>query len=192
MSTGSQPVAQPRKWQRGQFAVEDSRSFGGANRDEDKKSNKATPPGRGDFTVTLVSPLDSLADARPSRPWKVLDSLTSCVLSRALAKRATAQMPGSNPSERTQGSLSPRGALSRLIGAWLRGSANRGNRVMSWRAKFERSRNSGVFFRPPHGLEVPIRGSRRPWGVEWPSPSCRTNSRSALRLEEGVIRNALR
>ncbi|KAG5310120.1 THOC2 protein, partial [Acromyrmex insinuator] len=76
-------------------------------------SDKATPPGRENRRLYKgdLSHRDSLAGARPSRPWKVLDSLTSCVLSRALAKLATAQVPGSNPPGRTQGSLSPLGGL---------------------------------------------------------------------------------
>ncbi|KYN38125.1 hypothetical protein ALC56_07525, partial [Trachymyrmex septentrionalis] len=64
--TGCEPVTQPRKWQRGQFVVEDRGSFGGAN-SNDNKAHK----------------------------------------------------------------------LSRLISAWRRGSANRENRVMSWRTEFE-------------------------------------------------------
>ncbi|EGI68648.1 hypothetical protein G5I_02676 [Acromyrmex echinatior] len=105
--------------------------------------------------------------ARPSRPWKVLESLTSCVLSRALAKRATAQVPSANPPRRTQSSLFPRGGL---IAAWLRGSANRGNRVIpvSHILAREIREIAGVFFGPLRGLKVPIRGSRHPWGIEWP------------------------
>ncbi|EGI68985.1 hypothetical protein G5I_02290 [Acromyrmex echinatior] len=125
---------------------------------------------------------------RPDRLQNALVSAAPCVPPRAFAKLATAQVPDANP----RGARYPReGALSRLIGSaapLIAGTASCPCR-MSWRTKFERLQD---LFGPPRDLEAPIRSSRHPWGVEWPSPSCHSNSRSALCLEEDTIEDALR
>ena len=86
------------------------------------------------------------------------------------------------------------GALSPAWRVAPRLSATRGNRVMSIACVLAREIReiTVVFLRPPRGLEAPLRGSRRPCSAEWPSPSGRADSLSALLLEEGAIKGALR
>ena len=86
------------------------------------------------------------------------------------------------------------GALSRLIGVWPRGCPLIAETVScpSHVLAREIREITVVFLRPPRGLEASIRGSHRPCSAEWPSLSCRVDSLSALRLEEGAIKGALR
>ena len=92
----------------------------------DKIAIRLRPPDSeiGDFTVcdvclAVTCWLSRCLFAQPLpfvRPW---------VLPRALARRATVQV-----LEARRARYPLEGALSRLIEAWLRGSTNRGNRVM--------------------------------------------------------------
>jgi len=61
--------------------------------------------------------------------------------------------------------------------------------IMSWRAEFEGPQDP---LGPSRGREAPFRGSRHPWGVEWPSLSCHSNPHSALCLEDDAIKDVLR
>ena len=104
-----------------------------------------------------------------------------------LSISATAQVPGTDPPggmQEPHRALLARGAAAPLI----TGSASCPCRTF-WRAEFERPQDP---LEPPRGREAPSRGSRRPWGVEWPPLSCHSNPRSALCLEDDAIKGVLR